>query len=102
LAYLQRFLGYLASHDTESPDHRMLGIHQRYGKVKAARPEGQFDICGRGIGCGAGMRVIDPQEFPPTLIRPGDYVQCPAVSEEEARLAGQRHLGEFVESYQDH
>lgn len=46
--------------------------------------------------------VYDPREFPPTLIRPGDYVQCPAVSEDEAGLAGQRHLGEFVESFQDH
>jgi inhibitor of KinA len=47
------------------------------------------------------IAVYDPGEFPPTLIRPGDYIQCPAVSEEEARLAGERHLGEFVESFQN-
>lgn len=45
------------------------------------------------------VTVYDPREFPPTLIRPGDYIQCPAVSEGEARLAGERHLGEFVESF---
>lgn len=47
------------------------------------------------------VAVYDPNQFPPTLIRPGDYIQCPAVSEEEARLAGERHLGEFVESFQN-
>jgi inhibitor of KinA len=47
------------------------------------------------------VAVYDPREFPPTLIRPGDYIQCPAVSEEEARLAGEKPLGEFVESFQN-
>jgi inhibitor of KinA len=47
------------------------------------------------------VAVYDPNQFPPTLIRPGDYIQCPAVSEKEARLAGERHLGEFVESFQN-
>ncbi len=46
------------------------------------------------------VAVYDPHEFPPTLIRPGDYIQCPAVSEGEARLAGERHLGEFVGNFQ--
>jgi KipI family sensor histidine kinase inhibitor len=45
------------------------------------------------------VAVYDPREFPPTLIRPGDYIQCPAVSEGEARLAGEKHLGEFVGSF---
>jgi inhibitor of KinA len=48
------------------------------------------------------VSVYDPREFPPTLIRPGDYIQCPAVSEREARSAGEKNLGEFVESLQDH
>jgi inhibitor of KinA len=48
------------------------------------------------------VAVYDPSEFPPTRIRSGDYIQCPAVSEEEAKLAGEGHLGEFVESFQDH
>jgi KipI family sensor histidine kinase inhibitor len=47
------------------------------------------------------VAVYDPRDFPPTLIRPGDYIQCPAVSESEARLAGEKHLGEFVESFPD-
>jgi inhibitor of KinA len=47
------------------------------------------------------VAVYDPREFPPTLIRPGDYIQCPAVSEQEARLAGEKHLGEFVEGFQN-
>jgi len=46
------------------------------------------------------VKVYDPNEFPPTLITPGDYIQCPAVSEQEARLAGGKHLGEFIESFQ--
>jgi inhibitor of KinA len=46
------------------------------------------------------VTVYDPHEFPPTLIRPGDYIQCPATFEQEARLAGGKHLGEFVESFQ--
>ncbi len=46
------------------------------------------------------VAVYDPHEFPPTLIRPGDYVQFPAVSEGEARLAGEKHLGEFVGNFQ--
>lgn len=46
------------------------------------------------------VTVYDPHEFPPTLIRPGDYIMCPSVSEQAARLAGEKHLGEFVESLQ--
>jgi len=46
------------------------------------------------------VAIYDPHEFPPTLIRPGDYIQCPAVFEREARLAGKKHLGEFGESLQ--
>jgi inhibitor of KinA len=46
------------------------------------------------------VTMYDPHEFPPTLIRPGDYIQCQAVSDQEARLAGERHLGEFIESFQ--
>lgn len=47
------------------------------------------------------VAVYDQNQFPPTLIRPGDYIQCPAVPEEEARVAGEKHLGEFIESLQD-
>ena len=47
------------------------------------------------------VAVYDPRQFPPTLIRPGDSIQCPAVCEEEARLAGEKYLGEFIESFQN-
>jgi KipI family sensor histidine kinase inhibitor len=46
------------------------------------------------------VEVYDPHEFPPTLIRPGDYIQCTAVLEQEARVTGEKPLGEFVESFQ--
>ncbi len=48
------------------------------------------------------VTVYDPNEFPPTLIRPGDYIMCPAVSEQAAKSAGKKHLGEFVGSFQSH
>lgn len=48
------------------------------------------------------VKVYDPHEFPPTLIKPGDYIQCPAVSEQEARLAGEKNLGKFIESFRGH
>jgi KipI family sensor histidine kinase inhibitor len=48
------------------------------------------------------VSVYDPHEFPPTIIRPGDYIRCPGVSEQAARLAGEKHLGEFVGSLQSH
>jgi len=45
------------------------------------------------------VAVYNPHEFPPTPIRPGDYIQCPSVPEGEGRVAGEKHLGEFVESF---
>jgi inhibitor of KinA len=75
------------------------------GTVGFAGPQGNilpvdspsgFNYIGRTF-----VAVYDPREFPPTLIRPGDYIQCPAVSEQEARLAGEKHLGEFIESFQN-
>jgi inhibitor of KinA len=42
------------------------------------------------------VAVYDPIKFPPTLIQPGDYIQCPSVSEEEALRAGRKGLGEFI------
>jgi KipI family sensor histidine kinase inhibitor len=62
--------------------------------LPADAPSG-FNYIGRTF-----VAVYDPHEFPPTSIRPGDYVQFPAVSEDEARLAGEKHLGEFVGSFQ--
>jgi inhibitor of KinA len=40
--------------------------------------------------------VYNPKNFPPTLIRPGDYVQCISVTEEESKLAGEKDLGDFI------
>jgi KipI family sensor histidine kinase inhibitor len=62
--------------------------------LPADAPSG-FNYIGRTF-----VAVYDPHEFPPTPIRPGDYVQFPAVSEGEARLAEEKHLGEFVGSFQ--
>ncbi len=42
------------------------------------------------------VSVYDPTKIPPTLIRPGDYIQCPPVSEGEALRAGKNDLGEFI------
>ena len=56
------------------------------------QPSG-FNYLGRTF-----VKVYDPQKFPPTLFRPGDYIQCPPVSEEEAKQAGEKDLGEFIES----
>lgn len=56
------------------------------------QPSG-FNYIGRTF-----VRVYDPQKFPPTLFRPGDYIQCPSVSEEEAKQAGEKDLGDFIES----
>ena len=56
------------------------------------QPSG-FNYIGRTF-----VRVYDPQKFPPTLFRPGDYIQCPSVSEEEAKQAGEKDLGDFIEN----
>ncbi len=40
--------------------------------------------------------LYDPHQFPPTPIRPGDFVECPAVSEEEALGWKGRFVGECL------
>jgi KipI family sensor histidine kinase inhibitor len=47
------------------------------------------------------VSVYDPQRFPPTPIRPGDLVICPAVSEAEARSSGKRPLENFIAELAD-
>jgi KipI family sensor histidine kinase inhibitor len=56
------------------------------------QPSG-FNYIGRAF-----VKVYDPRNFPPTLFRPGDYIQCLSVSEEEAKKAGEKDLGDFIES----
>ena len=46
--------------------------------------------------------LYDPRKFPPTMIQAGDYVQCPAVSEETARQAGEGGIEEYIEVHEDH
>lgn len=41
------------------------------------------------------VTMYDPQRFPPTPVRAGDWIECPAVSEAEARRCAGRFLGEF-------
>jgi KipI family sensor histidine kinase inhibitor len=43
------------------------------------------------------VKVFDPSAFPPTAFRPGDQVQCSAVSEGEAVAAGKKAMEEFIE-----
>ena len=45
--------------------------------------------------------LYDPRKFPPTIIQAGDYVQCPAVSEETARRAGKGKIEECIGIYKD-
>jgi inhibitor of KinA len=59
--------------------------------VPIDQPSG-FNYIGRSF-----VKVYDPHKFPPTLIRPGDYIQCPSVSEEDAKRAGEKDLGEYIE-----
>jgi len=59
--------------------------------VPIDQPSG-FNYIGRTF-----VSVYNPGHFPPTPIQPGDYILCPSVSEDEARMAGERDLGDFVE-----
>ena len=43
------------------------------------------------------VKVFDPSAFPPTAFRPGDQVQCAAVSEDEAVAAGKKSMEAFIE-----
>ena len=72
-----------------------VGFAGRQANILPVDTPSGFNYIGRTF-----VAVYDPNEFPPTLIRPGDYIQCPAVSEGGARLAAERILGEFVESFQ--
>jgi KipI family sensor histidine kinase inhibitor len=48
------------------------------------------------------VTLYDPQKSPPTMIQAGDYIQCPAVSEDVARRAGETGIEDCVEIHQDH
>jgi len=72
-----------------------VGFAGRQANILPVDTPSGFNYIGRTF-----VAVHDPNEFPPTLIRPGDYIQYPAVLESEARLAEKRPLGEFVESFQ--
>ena len=65
---------------------------QQANIVPIDQPSG-FNYIGRTF-----VTVYYPKKFPPTLFRPGDYIQCPSVSEEEAKWAGEKDLGDFIES----
>lgn len=53
------------------------------------QPSG-FHYLGRTL-----VAVYDPRHCPPTPIRPGDWIECPAVEETEARRAEGVYLGEL-------
>jgi KipI family sensor histidine kinase inhibitor len=45
------------------------------------------------------VKVFNPDNFPPTAFRPGDYVQCYAVDEETALESGALPMEEFIEPF---
>jgi len=45
------------------------------------------------------VKVFNPDTFPPTAFRPGDYVQCYAVDEESALELGALPMEEFIEPF---
>jgi len=45
------------------------------------------------------VKVFNPDNFPPTAFRPGDYVQCYAVDEKTALETGAYPMEEFIEPF---
>ena len=70
-----------------------VGFSGRQANILPIDQPSGFNYIGRTF-----VSVYDPRKFPPTLFRPGDYIQCYAVSEEEAKQAGEKDLGDFIES----
>lgn len=70
-----------------------VGFSGRQANILPIDQPSGFNYIGRTF-----VKVYNPEKFPPTLIRPGDSVQCPPVSEEEAKRAGEKELGDFIES----
>lgn len=69
-----------------------VGIGGRQATIYPVDMPSGFNYIGRTF-----VRVYDPQTFPPTLMRPGDYIQFPSVPEEEARSAASKDLRDFIE-----
>lgn len=47
------------------------------------------------------VKVFNPERFPPTAFRPGDFVQCFAVDETTAIQAGKQPMEDFIEPLRD-
>ncbi len=47
------------------------------------------------------VKVFNPDNFPPTAFRPGDYVQCYAVDEDTAIEMGSKPMEDFIEPFCD-
>jgi len=45
------------------------------------------------------VKVFNPDNFPPTAFRPGDYIQCYAVDEKTAVKLGAYPMEEFIEPF---
>jgi len=70
-----------------------VGFSGRQANILPIDQPSGFNYIGRTF-----VKVYSPEKFPPTLFRPGDFVQCPPVSEGEANRAGEKELGNFIES----
>lgn len=70
-----------------------VGIGGRQANVNPVDLPSGFNYLGRIF-----VKIYDPTGLPPTILRPGDYMRFPSVSEDEARAAAQNQLGDFLES----
>jgi inhibitor of KinA len=70
-----------------------VGFAGRQANILSIDQPSGFNYIGRSF-----VKVYDSQQFPPTLFRPGDYIQFPSVCLEVARSAGEKDLGDFIES----
>jgi len=70
-----------------------VGFAGRQANILSINQPSGFNYIGRAF-----VTVYDPQKFPPTLFRPGDYIRFPSVSLEVGKSAGEKDLGDFIES----
>jgi KipI family sensor histidine kinase inhibitor len=103
------FLGFICSQAYLGGVPKRIQV-PRHDNPRSLVPGGSFGIAGAqanilAVDSPSGLsylgrtfvKVFNSSTFPPTAFRPGDQVQCPAVSEEEALAAGKKGMEEFIE-----
>ncbi len=103
------FLGFICSQAYLGGVPKVIQV-PRHDSPRPLVPGGSFGIAGPqanilAVDSPSGLsylgrtfvKVFNPSAFPPTAFRPGDQVQCPAVSEEEALASGKKGMEEFIE-----